>query len=262
MFDMNGKDTENDNTPSVQLASVLLSASLCSNLEEAQGIAEAIIEDITSSQNEEPGNLSASFRETCVCELEDYFAIRKEEATALVTKAFVIADNQEDSDALEDDEINSQASEEEDYEEENEEEILIGDGECELCERYIQLSRHHLIPKSTHSRMKPRLAHAFKALQKGEVHKANTVLGDGLDYLIPLLSNGSTDDVAPASLFRSILNTTCNVCRPCHSAIHRAHDNVTLAEEYSTVQKLLGDENVYKFCKWASKQRAGKYALR
>mmetsp|Transcript_19080 Transcript_19080/g.29383 ORF Transcript_19080/g.29383 Transcript_19080/m.29383 type:complete len:258 (-) Transcript_19080:54-827(-) len=255
-------DSNTTESHSVQLANALFDASLCSNVDEAQGIAEAIVEDVASKYGEFS---HLSFREAYVSELEDYFAISKEEAMVLVKKTFFILDDYNDCGSLEDDEsstISISQPSEDDESENNEQEILIGDGECELCERYIQLSRHHLIPKSTHSKIKPRLAHALEALQKGDLHKAKTVLGDGLEYIIPLLSKNANDSLTPASLFRSILGTTCNVCRPCHSAIHKAHDNVTLAVEYSTVEKLLSDENIYKFSKWASKQRPGKYAVR
>ena len=36
----------------------------------------------------------------------------------------------------------------------------IGEGECELCERTVKLTRHHLVPKSTWPRMRKRLWNA------------------------------------------------------------------------------------------------------
>jgi len=43
--------------------------------------------------------------------------------------------------------------------------------------------------------------------------------------------------------------------RPCHTAVHRSHDNDTLATLLYTVPALLEDEKVGKFVRWASKQR-------
>jgi len=39
----------------------------------------------------------------------------------------------------------------------SEEEEWLEEGECELCERYIQLTKHHLIPRSTWTKLEPRL---------------------------------------------------------------------------------------------------------
>jgi hypothetical protein len=35
-----------------------------------------------------------------------------------------------------------------------------------------------------------------------------------------------------------------------------------LAEKFNTIEKLLGDERIYRFCKWQNKQKPGKYAIR
>eukprot|EP00775_Hariotina_reticulata_P002547 gene2547-2850_t len=46
------------------------------------------------------------------------------------------------------------------------------------------------------------------------------------------------------------------VCRPCHSAIHRAvPNNKQLALHYSNLEALQQHEAVAKFAAWASKQR-------
>lgn len=45
------------------------------------------------------------------------------------------------------------------------------------------------------------------------------------------------------------------ICRQCHSALHDAIDEATLAAEFNTVEKLLTHESVRRFCAWASKQK-------
>jgi len=45
------------------------------------------------------------------------------------------------------------------------------------------------------------------------------------------------------------------VCRPCHSAIHRIHDNFVLAEEYNSLKLLEEDVQIQKWVKYASKLR-------
>lgn len=135
-----------------------------------------------------------------------------------------------------------------------EESDYVGEGECELCERYIRLTKHHLIPKSTWHRIIPRLKRAAES--------SNASLEETLSHLLVTTSN--KDDVSLSTTtkyWKNILNKqTCLICRACHSAIHRFHSNETLAIEFNTVERLLGDEKVFKYAKWASKQRVGKYA--
>lgn len=86
-------------------------------------------------------------------------------------------------------------------------------GCCLLCERLMPLTRHHVMPRSTHKRYRKK---------------------------------GYTEDV---------LKRTIDICRPCHSAIHRTHDALTLAERFTTREALLGDESISRFVAWARKQR-------
>ena len=51
---------------------------------------------------------------------------------------------------------------------------------------------------------------------------------------------------------RDLLNKTIPVCRLCHSAIHRFFSNTELACEYNTYEKLMEDERVFRFARWAS----------
>lgn len=73
----------------------------------------------------------------------------------------------------------------------------IGENECALCERLMPLTRHHLVPRTTHSRMRKR---GFTAEQ---------------------------------------LNQTIDICRPCHSGIHRIIDHQTMAEEFASLEALI-----------------------
>ncbi|KXZ47559.1 hypothetical protein GPECTOR_34g718 [Gonium pectorale] len=51
------------------------------------------------------------------------------------------------------------------------------------------------------------------------------------------------------------LNAGIDICRPCHSAIHRTYDNKTLAAHYYTLHRLLASEPLQKFVAWARKQK-------
>lgn len=91
----------------------------------------------------------------------------------------------------------------------------IGPGECELCERDGMLLTAH--------HLIPR-----------ETHKR-------------FLKRGTYTEEE--------LSRVTMICRPCHSAIHSAHSNDVLAKDLNTVEKLLQDDAIYKFARWASKQR-------
>ena len=58
----------------------------------------------------------------------------------------------------------------------------------------------------------------------------------------------------------NLLNNTALICRPCHSMVHNLRENFELAENYYSIELLLTDENVIKHCKWANKQKTGKYS--
>eukprot|EP00188_Purpureofilum_apyrenoidigerum_P000629 Plantae.Rhodophyta-Purpureofilum_apyrenoidigerum.ctg12885.p1 GENE.Plantae.Rhodophyta-Purpureofilum_apyrenoidigerum.ctg12885~~Plantae.Rhodophyta-Purpureofilum_apyrenoidigerum.ctg12885.p1 ORF type:complete len:217 (-),score=53.06 Plantae.Rhodophyta-Purpureofilum_apyrenoidigerum.ctg12885:640-1290(-) len=89
----------------------------------------------------------------------------------------------------------------------------LSEGQCELCEREMPLTRHHVIPRA--------------------VHKEYRKKGFSMETL----------------------SSTINICRPCHSAIHKFIPVKDMAAEYNTVEKLLEVESVRKFIEWNSKQK-------
>lgn len=46
-----------------------------------------------------------------------------------------------------------------------------------------------------------------------------------------------------------------DVCRLCHKAIHRFHDEMTLARELNTLEALRQDEQLARHAAWAARQR-------
>lgn len=105
---------------------------------------------------------------------------------------------------------------------EKENDINDDDGTCEMCERDIRRTFHHLIPKETHG----------KYLKKKQLPE--NVVGD---------------------VNRVWLNTYgIMVCRTCHSAIHNAAPNDELAEKYNTLERLLTHPKIFAFAKYNSKQ--------
>lgn len=184
--------------------------------------------------------------------LEDYFGLTTQEADhALQLWQLELGLAEETA------ERNGNNMEENDSstEEEDDDGEWIGEGECQLCERDIKLTRHHLIPRSTWPRLESRLNNAAHAIAEGKEMEARIILGEGMVHLLGSLASDR-------KTIRTVLKTTCDICRPCHSMIHRTHDNMTLANEYNTVEKLLQDSKIYNFCRWANKQKAGKHSRR
>jgi hypothetical protein len=109
--------------------------------------------------------------------------------------------------------------------------VADDDGTCELCERDVRRTFHHLIPKETHSKYlkKKTLPENIKAI----------AMGIGVE----------------PSMGRVWLNTYGTmICGPCHSAVHNAASNEDLAENYNTVELLLEHPKILAFAKYNSKQ--------
>ena len=142
---------------------------------------------------------------------------------------------------------------------------IIGDGHCELCDRCsVKLTKHHLIPKSTWPKTEIKFMRSIEALiDDKDPEKAKMIVGDGLldllDEVQSLIENSSK--VNRKMAIRTVLRrNTTEICRECHSAVHKTHDNMSLALTFNSVEKLLNDTKIYNFCKWQSKQRPGRYA--
>lgn len=254
-----------------KLAEILVSADTCSSSEEAEVIAEIVLEfDDDGDTTCDVEDHFSSTRDCIVENLIDNLGIDEAQAKAIFLElkrsiGYVSSDDDEYDDSEDDDSVVESASLNlsniEDGE--NDAEYLL-DGECELCDRYIKLTRHHLIPKTTWPRMQTTLLQAAKAEENGDRERALLILGHGLEGLLD--DNGNRSHAGGRfclstnkAAVRAILHDTCSVCRECHSTIHRTHTNMELASDYNTVEKLLGDERISKFCKWASKQKRGKY---
>jgi hypothetical protein len=143
-------------------------------------------------------------------------------------------------------------------EEDDGSEYYLIDGECELCDRGdIKLTKHHLIPKSTWSKIRTKLLNAVDAKERGDTNKALLIVGSGLEDIRDRIVLSSENKKIT---IRTILHeTTCDICRQCHTTVHRTHTNMDLALYFNTVEKLLDDVQISKFCKWNSKQKTGKY---
>jgi len=88
------------------------------------------------------------------------------------------------------------------------------EGVCDLCEREVTTTSHHLIPRQVHSKN-----WCKRMFTKEEMKRSRAEL-----------------------------------CGDCHPVIHQYFTHAELARLYNTVEKLLGNEKVAKFVAWVSKQ--------
>jgi 5-methylcytosine-specific restriction endonuclease McrA len=58
-------------------------------------------------------------------------------------------------------------------------------------------------------------------------------------------------------LSRETLQQGIAICRPCHSGLHRLHDEMTLATRLNTLAALRQDPALSRHVDWVRKQRVG-----
>ena len=136
-----------------------------------------------------------------------------------------------------------------------EEDEDMGEGVCELCQRNMKMSFHHLIPKETHKRYlkKKHLPHNFKPNQivrsakgdKDEDHNATAVVEGN--------KGRATLKVECTTYFLNAYGAS--LCRACHSYVHSIDTNAGLAAKWNTVALLESNEKIRSWVMYASKQK-------
>lgn len=268
----------NEQNAAGRLAECLLTSYLCTSKDEAEITAQELVDYC----NEEMICWSMSsekvVHEILSRAIVDYFGIPEKQANDVVRwLAYRTDDNDHSSSSDSFDDSHSENNDrgvrnsQNETECAEEEEEYLGDGECEMCERYVKLTAHHLIPKSTWPKIRTKLSRLSPSKKQGRrgrrSGKLSTCDEDATNTmeirtLLGLEDRETLPAIDPVSLKRYLSTKTCSICRQCHSTVHSTHDNVTLAETYNSVEKLLQDETIYKFCKWANKQRPGKQSRR
>lgn len=252
------------------MVEIFLDHAACGSKEEAIVIVDVILEEI---QQRDLQLYSPECLEILIgCLLENLDLSDRQEARVLATQikneltkdlceneqeGSSVGSNKEPDNRIHHGSMEGNDDDDED-EDDDEENAPLFEGECELCDRYIQLTKHHLIPKSTWPRMEVKLMHVADAIERGDLDKAGMLLGPGLIHLIEDLQQQNQLD---KQCIRQILHRTCDICRPCHSALHKTHENMELALWHSTIDLILQDKQMASYCKWASKQRSGKYSI-
>ncbi|CAB9497288.1 expressed unknown protein [Seminavis robusta] len=247
-----GNLNQNEGGFDKRLATVLLAKGFVSSPEESICLAESMVAEIEESD--------LSRNEACIAAFEDYFSMSRQGAmttlSSLLDLVLPVEDKKDgnDNSSQEGETAGEDAREAENDDDDDGE--YIGEGECELCERFIRLTHHHLIPRSTWPRILPRLTNAAEALSRNDVNRAGLILGPGLLHLLEPLTRADSDRGA----IKDLLKRTCRICGACHGHIHRTHDNMTLATDFSSTENLLSSPKIYDFSKWANKQKAGRYS--
>ncbi len=55
---------------------------------------------------------------------------------------------------------------------------------------------------------------------------------------------------------REQLNAGIDICRRCHSGLHKLHDEMTLAKRLNTLEALQQDDAVQRHVSWVSRQKS------
>mmetsp|Transcript_10134 Transcript_10134/g.15288 ORF Transcript_10134/g.15288 Transcript_10134/m.15288 type:complete len:294 (-) Transcript_10134:245-1126(-) len=246
------EETNHHNINMVDKVSRLILASQAGSIlstEETLGISEAVLE--SDNQIE------------ALCDFLVDMTV--DEASDVMRRALSVEDMNDDGEssspaekeeAYDDDDDDDNSIQSCDSNESNDAASYLQQGECELCEREMKLTRHHLIPKVTWKYMITRFLNAGPSYQNADFDTVREILDLGDTFPLPTNAKVYTSRIQ-AKLFVS--SYCANLCRPCHSCIHGNIDHKLMAERFNTVDDLLKNEKVYSFCNWARKQRAGKY---
>eukprot|EP00548_Thalassiothrix_antarctica_P011923 CAMPEP_0194162536 /NCGR_PEP_ID=MMETSP0152-20130528/79549_1 /TAXON_ID=1049557 /ORGANISM="Thalassiothrix antarctica, Strain L6-D1" /LENGTH=209 /DNA_ID=CAMNT_0038872441 /DNA_START=36 /DNA_END=669 /DNA_ORIENTATION=+ len=160
------------------LSSLILENSLATSDEEAEAIASCIIVDTKEIEDK--------FEEYSLL-FQEYFNLSEDETKRIILGSNFCykitirgnnngeinesykGDNNEVSNKEKDNATHIYLDDDDDDDDDDE---MIGEGECELCEREIKLTRHHLIPRSTWKRMFPKISNAIQAFSKNDTECA------------------------------------------------------------------------------------------
>ena len=254
------------------LCEQLKTLQLCSCSEEYTSVAEAIASSSSSSlANEEPPTIEDLTE--IVSTFVDYFEddVQENDAKNVIRNVVTEIWGDDFADSIgwtnaNTKDANDECDDKDDYQDENDGDY-VGDGECQLCEREVKLTRHHLIPKTTWPRIKKRLWNAaatietYNSLDDEKSQEKKEFTKSKLEKMMCMTDISDIPTVITHDSIRAYLFQVCLLCRQCHSAVHRIHTEMELATEYNTIDRLLTDDEILKFGKWASKQRPGKYAI-
>lgn len=187
-------------------AEILVQRGHCGDSEEASVLADLVYQEITilseTTEDGEPFNPTDEKLEEWNNLIQEFFGVTVDQAKILLEELFLMEHEEEEDEKENEDDSESDVSKEDVS---DEEEFQLFDGECELCDRCIRLTKHHLIPKSTWHRLGSRLRNAADAKQKGDIDRASMILGPGLMHTLDRLE-------PKRNAIKAIMCTTCDIC--------------------------------------------------
>jgi len=132
------------------------------------------------------------------------------------------------------------------------EDMVVEEGECEVCRRSIFLTFHHLIPKQTHNRWLRRrqLPEGVKGYESGSRKRLpSSAVKSTSDTKKSTQNKKSTDKNSKSKSSSCKEDNMCNrqflntygimVCRSCHAQIHHMASNMELAKCCNTLDRVL-----------------------
>jgi len=111
------------------------------------------------------------------------------------------------------------------------------EGECPICHRTGQLTYHHLIPRTTHAMY----------LKKG--------LTSQMEELRRLMAKKRGCSMDELSLRVFLGQHGVDLCRKCHSHVHKIESEKSLAKDWNSLDLLLEHPAMQKWSKYAAKQK-------
>ncbi|KAK3275285.1 hypothetical protein CYMTET_16573 [Cymbomonas tetramitiformis] len=120
-----------------------------------------------------------------------------------------------------------------------------GHGICQICEREMPLTFHHLVPKQMHPRL-------IENNLKGCPELQQLYLLHDVDH------DMETKDKYRQGGLRIFLGSHGTlICRPCHSMVHKVEDHASLARDWFTIDRLNQHPDICKWRTWAAAQKGG-----
>lgn len=276
------------------LQNVLIEESFCNSKDEAMAIVDSIYLEHGVENNKLLNDNQPLSEQFLIKYLVDYFDISGAIAGNLVQKCHmheIPCELQHSESSSSSNDMNNDCCSVSNNEIDvmnSDDDSIIGSGACDLCEREdIKLTRHHMIPKSTYNRIESRLVRIV--LSDGGLHNESMMeniaitfqckvqtFADSFDHLLPSLMQMIKDDIkskygknvnyqskeyekiVQKSIRRVMKRQTTDICRSCHSMIHKTYDNITLAHQYNTIDKILECSTLYNFFRWNNKQQRRK----
>ena len=195
---------------------------------------------ITSCGRSPPAGILEFVAETVAGYVEEGDPLTKDDALSLFMDAELDLDDDDCDDLAATVEILTGGGGDQAAGDGGDEEREVDDGTCELCERLVKRTFHHLVPKVVSGHHSGTFELAIKTMRLESAPLSFFAAPSRLKTHKKYLNRQRLPDNLAAvggELSRVWLGTHgALLCRPCHNAVHGAASNAELAESYNTVR--------------------------